>query len=64
MGRRRSAKGQVPDHTHDFAHEHRPRRGRRLVVVLALAGAVAFLLRRKQRKAEIDQGVWHEAQAT
>jgi hypothetical protein len=64
MGRRRSASRHVPDHTHDFAHEHRPRRGRRLVVLLALAGGIAFLLRRNQRKAEIDEGVWHEAPAS
>jgi hypothetical protein len=61
MGRKRSDDEQVPDHTHEFAHEHRPRRGRRLALLLAVAGGIAYLVRRNQRKTEIDEGVWHEA---
>jgi hypothetical protein len=61
MGRKHSDEEQVPEHSHEFAHEHRSRRGRRLAVLLALAGGVAWFVRRNQRKAEIDEGVWHEA---
>jgi hypothetical protein len=32
-------------------------------VLLALAGGAAYLVRRNQRKAEIDEGIWHEAPA-
>ena len=41
----------------------RPRRGRKLVLLLALAGAATYLFRRNQRKAELDEGIWHEAPA-
>jgi len=41
----------------------RPRRARRLALLLALAGAATYLVRRNQRKAEIDEGIWHEAPA-
>jgi hypothetical protein len=30
-------------------------------VLLALAGAATYLVRRSQRKAELDEGIWHEA---
>jgi hypothetical protein len=39
------------------------RRGRKLVLLLALAGAATWLVRRNQRKAELDEGIWHEAPA-
>jgi hypothetical protein len=62
MGRKHSGEEQVPEHSHEFAHEHRQRRrGRRLAVLLALAGGIAWFVRRNQRRAEIDEGVWHEA---
>jgi hypothetical protein len=48
---------------HDVEQEHRPRRGRKLAVLLALAGGAAYLVRRNQRKAELDEGIWHEAPA-
>ena len=32
-------------------------------VLLALAGGAVYLVRRNQRKAEIDEGIWHEAPA-
>jgi hypothetical protein len=59
MGRKRRDEDQVPEHSHE--HEHRSRRGRKLAVLLALAGGAAYLLRRNQRKAELDEGIWHEA---
>ena len=43
--------------------EHRSRRGRNLAVLLALAGGAVYLVRRNQRKAELDEGIWHEAPA-
>ena len=58
MGRKRRAEDQLPKHD-----EHRPRRGRRLAVLLALAGGAVYLVRRNQRKAELDEGIWHEAPA-
>jgi hypothetical protein len=56
MGRKRRDQDQPQD-------EHRPRRGRRLAVLLALAGGAVYLVRRNQRKAELDEGIWHEAPA-
>ena len=44
-------------------HEHRSRRGRNLAVLLALAGGAVYLVRRNPRKAELDEGIWHEAPA-
>ena len=41
--------------------EGRPRRGRRLALLLAVAGLATYLVRRNQRKAELDEGIWHEA---
>jgi hypothetical protein len=41
--------------------ERRGGRGRKLAVLLALAGAATYLVRRNQRKAELDEGIWHEA---
>ena len=61
MGRKRRDKDQVPEDRHEVEHEHRSRRGRKLAVLLALAGGAAYLLRRNQRKAELDEGIWHEA---
>jgi hypothetical protein len=51
----------VPDHSHEFEHEHRSRRGRKLVFLLAMAGGLAYVMRRKQQRAALDEGVWHEA---
>jgi hypothetical protein len=60
MGRKRRAEDQV---TKDNAAEGTRRSGRRrkLAVLLALAGVATWLVRRNQRKAEIDEGIWHEA---
>ena len=63
MGRKRRDKGKVPQHGHGFERGHRSRRGRKLAVLLALAGGVAYVMRRNQRKAELDEGIWHEAPA-
>jgi hypothetical protein len=60
MGRKRSD-DQVAEHTHEFEHEHRSRRGRKLALLLAVAGGIAWVMRRNQRRAELDEGVWHEA---
>lgn len=51
----------VPEHTHDFDHEHKRRRGRRLLFLLALAGGVLLVMRRRQQQDDLDEGVWHEA---
>lgn len=34
---------------------------RKLAMLLAVAGGVLYLTRRNQRRAKIDEGVWHEA---
>jgi hypothetical protein len=61
MGRKRRDQDQVPEHSHQVEHEHRSRRGRKLAVLFALAGGAAYILRRNQRRAELDEGIWHEA---
>jgi hypothetical protein len=66
MGRKRrdqdqeQAPEQAPEHD-QAAGDRRPRRGRKLALLLALAGAAVYLVRRNQRKAELDEGIWHEA---
>ena len=63
MGRKRRAEDKA---TKDNARggAGRSGRGRKLALLLALAGAAAtWLVRRNQRKAEIDEGIWHEAPA-
>jgi hypothetical protein len=60
MGRKRRAEAKV---TEDNAAGRRSGRGRKLAVLLALAGVATWLVRRNQRKAEIDEGIWHEAPA-
>jgi hypothetical protein len=64
MGRKRRDKDQVPEHRDESEQNHRPRRGRQLALLLALAGGAAYLVRRNRRKAELDEGIWHEAPAT
>jgi hypothetical protein len=60
MGRKRKVEDQLPKHD-ELEPEHRSRRGRKLFLFAALAAASAYLVRRNQRKAEIDEGIWHEA---
>jgi hypothetical protein len=59
MGRKRKAEEQPPQQD-ELEPERRSRRGRKLALLVALAGA-AYVVRRNQRKAEIDEGIWHEA---
>ena len=47
----------------DGGQERGSRRGRKLIFLLAVAGAATYLVRRNQRKAELDEGIWHEAPA-
>jgi len=65
MGRKRRAEDAEDQVTKDDAAEggRRSGRGRKLAVLLALAGVATWLVRRNQRKAEIDEGIWHEASA-
>ena len=60
MGRKRKDEDQLPERD-ELEPEHRSRRGRKLALLVALAGAAAYAVRRNQRKAEIDEGIWHEA---
>jgi hypothetical protein len=57
MGRKRKVKDELPK----GEPERRSRRGRRLALMVAMASAFAYLVRRNRRKAEIDEGIWHEA---
>ena len=41
--------------------ERRPRGKRRLAMLLAITGGAVYLVRRNQRRAKIDEGVWHDA---
>jgi hypothetical protein len=59
MGRKRKDEDQLPQHN-ELEPEPRSRRGRKLAMLVALAAA-AYMVRRNQRKAEIDEGIWHEA---
>ena len=47
----------------EAAQAPRSRRGRKLFFLVALAGTATYLVRRSQRKAELDEGIWHEAPA-
>jgi hypothetical protein len=60
MGRKRKDEDRLPEHD-ELEPEHRSRRGRKLALLVALAGAAAYMVRRNQRRAEIDEGIWHEA---
>jgi hypothetical protein len=60
MGRKRRDKAAKQNL---LERERRGGRGRKLALLLALAGAATWLVRRNQRKAEIDEGIWHEAPA-
>ena len=60
MGRKRQVEDQLPEHD-ELEPGHRSRRGRKLALLVALAGGSAYLVRRNQRRAEIDEGIWHEA---
>jgi ferric-dicitrate binding protein FerR (iron transport regulator) len=65
MGRKRRDEDQLSEQNAAPADgaEPKPRRRRRrkLALLVALAGAATYLVRRNQRKAELDEGIWHEA---
>jgi hypothetical protein len=61
MGRKRRHEDDLPEHSHESEHEHRSGRKRRIALLLAIAGGIAWVLRRNQRRAALDEGVWHEA---
>jgi ferric-dicitrate binding protein FerR (iron transport regulator) len=62
MGRRRRDDDQVPEQTEaETGNGRRRGRGRKLALLIALAGTAAYVMRRNQRKAELDEGIWHEA---
>jgi hypothetical protein len=64
MGRKKKAESvesDVPEHTHEFEHRHKRRRGRKLAFLLAVIGGVMFAMRRRQQSEDSDEGVWHEA---
>ncbi len=63
MGRTRRTQVRASKRRMKVEPEPRSRRGRKLAVLLALAGGAAYLVRRNQRKAELDEGIWHEAPA-
>ena len=60
MGRKHKVEDQLPK---DDEPVRRARRGRKLALLVAVASTFAYLVRRNQRKAEIDEGIWHEASA-
>ena len=60
MGRKRKVEDQLPQDD-ELEPGRRSRRGRKLALLVAVASAFAYLVRRNQRKAEIDEGIWHEA---
>jgi hypothetical protein len=64
MGRRKKTEdveAAVPEHTHEFDHKHKKRRGRKLAFLIAVVGGVMYAMRRKQHSEDADEGVWHEA---
>ena len=78
MARKRRDKDEVPEDSQadkvsesneagsepeEAAQAPRSRRGGKLFFLLALAGTAIYLVRRNQRKAELDEGIWHEAPA-
>jgi hypothetical protein len=69
MGRKRRDEDQLPEQDQagqkdgEPGPERRRRRARKLALLLALVGGAAYLVRRNQRKAQLDEGIWHEAPA-
>jgi hypothetical protein len=61
MARKTANADVVAKQEDEAAHGRKPRGRRRLAMLLALAGGVFYLVRRNQRRARIDEGVWHEA---
>ena len=63
MARKTADADVVAKQSDRVGHERKPRGKRRLALLLAVAGAVLYLVRRNQRRAKIDEGVWHEARS-
>ena len=61
-GKKSKQASQEPD-PDEAAQAPRSRRGRKLFFLVALAGTATYLVRRSRRKAELDEGIWHEAPA-
>ncbi len=61
MARKTADADVVAKQSDDVEHKRKPRGKRRLALLLAVAGGVFYLMRRNQRRAKIDEGVWHEA---
>jgi hypothetical protein len=61
-GKKAKQASQEPD-PDEAAQAPRSRRGRKLFFLVALAGTATYLVRRSRRKAELDEGIWHEAAA-
>jgi hypothetical protein len=61
MARKTADADVVAEQRDDAEPERKPRRRRKLAMLLAIAGGVFYLMRRSQRRAKIDEGVWHEA---
>lgn len=61
MARKTADADVVAKKSDEVEHERKPRGKRRLAMLLAVAGGIFYLMRRNQRRAKIDEGVWHEA---
>jgi len=61
MARKTADAHVVAEQRDDVEPERKPRRRRKLAMVLAIAGGIFYLVRRNQQRAKIDEGVWHEA---
>lgn len=61
MARKTAYADVVAEQRDDAEPGRKPRRRRKLAMALAIAGGVFYLMRRSQRRAKIDEGVWHEA---
>lgn len=51
------------EHGAELTAKPKRRRGRRLALLLAVAGGIAYALKRRQQRQDLDEGVWHEAPA-
>jgi hypothetical protein len=61
MARKTADADVVAKQADQVEHVRKPRGRRRLAMLLAVAGGIFYLMRRNQRRAKIDEGVWHEA---
>lgn len=61
MARKTADADVVAKQSDEVEDQRKPRGTRRLALLLAVAGGIFFLMRRNQRRAKIDEGVWHEA---